>query len=287
MLWIPQKGIIRMQHNLGSLGTQTVGTSVTTGAAAATKGAAVELIAATNFDAYWVTVIASNYGLAATTSQGCLDILIGAATEEVLIPNLLMGFCGGSAVLGEGFKQWSFPLFISAGSRLAARVAGDRVSTAMRVGIILRGGNGCPPFRVGTKVTTYGITTVPAGTDVAAGYSGVEGAWVQIVAATSEDHFAFFPSFHPTDGDTTLTPTKTIFADIAIGAAGVEKQLGGTTDSQCSFIFRYGTGELCDGPLQQFPIFEDVPSGTRLSARISMSGATDTGEPDMAIHAVS
>jgi len=283
MLWVPQKGILRVQHNLGGVGTQTPGTSVTTGAAAATKGTAVQLIAATSFDAYWITVMASNYGLAATTAQGCLDILIGAATEEVLIPNLLMGFCGGSSVLGEGYKQWNFPLYIPAGSRLAAQAAGDRLSTAFYVGVILYGGSGYPPFRVGSKVTTYGITTVPAGTDVAAGYSGGEGAWVQIAATTSEDHFAFHPSFHPTDGDTTLTPSKVCFIDMGIGTV-TEELMGGYEQS---FIYRYGSGELCDGPLQGFPVFQDVPSGTRLVARISMSGATDTGEPDVAIHAVS
>lgn len=283
MLWVPQKGLVRIEHNLGGVGTQTPGASVTTGAASATKGTPVQLIAATLFDAYWISVLASNYGLAATTSQGCLDILIGAATEEVLIPNLLMGFCGGSAVLGEGLKTWNFPLYIPAGSRLAAQVAGDRVNIAMRVGVILYGGSGYPPFRVGSKVTTYGITTVPAGTDVTAGYSGVEGAWVEIAAATSEDHFAFHPSFHPTDGDTALTPSKSVFIDLGIGAA-TEELMGGYEQS---FLYRYGTGELCEGPLQDFPVFCDVPSGTRLVARISMSGATDAGQPDMAIHAVS
>lgn len=283
MLWVPKKGIMRVHHNAGNVGTLTPGASVTTGGAAATKGTAVELIASTNFDAYWITIIATNYGLAATTSQGCLDILTGAATEEVLIPNLLMGFCGGGSVLGEGCKRWDFPLYIPAGSRIAAQVAGDRTSTAMRVAVFLYGGCGIPPFRVGSKVTTYGITTVPAGTDVAAGYSGAEGAWVQIVAATSEDHFAFVPSFHPTDGDTTLTPVKNIYMDMGIGAATEELMIG----SEQSYIFRYGTGEMCEGPWNPMPAFHDVPSGTRLVARLSMSGVTDTGEPDCAIHAVS
>jgi hypothetical protein len=284
MLWVPKKGIIQMEHNLGAVGSTTVGASVTTGASSATKGTVVELIAATEFDAYWITVIASAYGLAATTAQGCLDILIGAATEEVLIPNLLMGFCGASGtVLGEGAKRWNFPLYIPAGTRIAAAAAGDRTSTAFRVGVILYGGDGYPPFRVGRKVTTYGITTVPAGTDVAAGYSGAEGAWVQIAASTSEDHFAFHPSFHPTDGDTTLTPVKNVAIDLGQGAATEELLLG----VEQSFMYRYGTGELCEGPWQSFPVFQDVPSGTRLVARISMSGVTDTGEPDVAIHAVS
>lgn len=284
MLWVPQKGILQVQHNLGNVGATTLGASCTTGGAAATKGTPVELIASTSFDAYWIKVIASAYGLAATTAQGCLDILVGAATEEILIPDLLMGFCGASGtVLGAGPKVWEFPLYIPAGTRIAAQVAGDRVSTAMRVAVVLYGGSGYPPFRVGRKVTTYGITTVPAGTDVAAGYSGAEGAWVQIAASTSEAHFAFCPSFHPTDGDTTLTPVKNVFMDLGVGAATEELMLG----AQQSYVFRYESGELCEGPFNSWPTFQDVPSGTRLVARLSMSGATDTGEPDCAIHAVS
>lgn len=286
MLWVPKKGILRTEHNWGNTppGFGTIGTSVTTGASSSTKGSPAELIASTAFDAYWIKIWALNYGVAATTSQGCLDILAGAATEEVIIPDLLMGFCGhASASTGFGAKTWEFPLYIPAGTRLAARAAGDRTSTAFRVGIQIWGGDGSPPFRVGRKVTTYGITTVPAGTDVAAGYSAAEGNWVQIAASTSEDHFAFVPSFHPTDGDTTLTPSKVQYIDLGVGAATEELMLG----VQQSFVFMYDTNELCGGPYNPMPAFQDVPSGTRLTARISMSGATDTGEPDMAIHAVS
>lgn len=283
MLWVPQKGILRLEHNLGGVGTITPGTAVTTGASASTKGTAVQLIASTAFDSYWCRVMATNYGLSATTSRGCLDILIGAATEEVLIPNLLMGFCGGS-VLGAGPKVWEFPLYIPAGQRIAAQVAGDRTSTAMRVGIMLYGGSGYPPFRVGSKVTTYGIGTVPAGTSVTPGASGAEGAWTQITASTSEDHFAFVPSMQPPTGDTTLTPVKHTFMDIGVGAA-TEEPIGG---SEQSYIYTVETGELQGGPFNGMPCFGDVPSGSRLTVRLSASGALDTvSTQECAIHAVS
>jgi hypothetical protein len=282
MLWVPQKGILRLEHNLGNVGTQTPGTSVTTGGAAGTKGTPAEMIAATAFDAYWVSIFASNYGALATDAKGAMDILIGAATEEVLIADLLMGRCGGGSAAGAGAKRWDFPLYIPAGSRLAAQACGDRTSTAFRVGICLYGGHGYPPFRVGGKVTTYGIGALPAGTVVTAGASGAEGSWTQITASTSLDHFAFVPSFQP-GADTTLTPQKHFFADLGVGAATEESMLG----VEQSFIFQYDTNELCSGPWQSIPVFQDVPSGTRLVARLSASGAADAAQPEMAIHAVS
>src|SRR3990167_3452343 len=196
MLWVPQKGILRVQHNLGAVGADPFGTSVTTGASASIKGTPAEIFASTSFDAYWVTIIASAYGASGAASEGAMDILIGAATEEVLIPNLLFGYCctfGGPAP--EGWKQWMFPLYIPAGARIAVRAAGARTSTAFQVCMFLHGGSGSPPFRVGSKVTTYGMGTVPNGTSITPGTSGAEGAWAQIVASTTEDHFAFMPSF--------------------------------------------------------------------------------------------
>lgn len=284
MLWVPQKGIIRVDHNAGGVGTLTPGTSVTTGGTAAVKGTAVTLISSTAFDAYWMTILAANYGLAATTARGCLDILTGAATEEVLIPNLLMGFCGGASTLGCGPKRWDFPIYVPAGSRIAAQVAGDRTAVAMRVCVYLYGGNGYPPFRVGSKVTTYGIGTVPAGTSVTPGASGAEGTWTQVAAASSEDHFAFVPSMQPPTGDTTLTPIKVTYMDLGIGAATEEALMG----AEQSYQFMVDTGEMCSGPTPNFPCFQDVPSGTRLVARLSASGALDTvTTQEVAIHAVS
>lgn len=278
MLWVPQTGRRLLQHNTGAVGTATPGTSVTTGAASGTKGTAVELIAATTFDAYWMTIIASNYRLAATASQGCLDILTGAATEEVLIPNLLMGYCGdaaGATTLGP--KRWDFPLYVPAGTRLAAQACGARVSTAFRVWIFLYGGDGMPAFRVGSKVTTYGVSAPPNGTTCTPGASGAEGAWTQMTAATTEDHFAFTPSYQAS-ADTT-TNDRALAIDLGVGAATEEEIME-------SWWFHTNSNESMAGPINSMPCFQNVPSGTRLVMRASNSGAND-GSYNAAIHAVS
>lgn len=286
MLWVPQKGSFVRLHNTGTVGSITCGTSVTTGAAASTKGTPAELISAANntIDTYWITVVAYAYGNTATDSQGALDILVGAATEEVLIPNLLMGFCGTQALgMGRGHKTWQFPLYIPAGTRIAAQAAGQRVSTALRVCVYLYGDNGLPPFRVGRKVTTYGMGTVPFGTTIVPGASGAEGSWTSITASTSEDHFAFVPSFQP-GTDTTL---NTLHYALDLGVAANGEAASTAVEISQSYWFPVNSDEAMLGAIPPMPTFCDVPATSVLAMRVSNSGANDVGNYNAVIHAVS
>jgi hypothetical protein len=276
MLWVPKKGLLRHQHNRGSVGSTTWGTSVTTGSTSSTKGTPAEIFSSTSFDAFWILIVAHSYQATVSDCRGALDILIGSATEEVLIPNLLFGYAANVSNL-QGPKMWQFPLYIPAGSRIAAQAAGGRTSTAFRVGIDLYGGDGSPPFRVGSKVTTYGMGTVPSGTAITPGASGAEGSWTEIVVATSEDHFAFYPSFQP-NGDTSISNAGYAI-DIGVGSA-TEEMIGE------SFMYGANTSEAMAGPWGQLPVFADVPSGSRLVMRASNSVANDAGY-DAVIHAVS
>lgn len=267
MLWVPQKGPVLVEHNTGTVGTITPGASVTTGASASTKGTVVQLFAATSFDAYWVTVMACNYAASATASAGAMALLIGDATEDVLVSDMLFGYTGTFAAPLKGPKIWEFPLYVPAGSRLAVQAAGERVSTVFRVAIYLYGGNGLTPGRVGQKCTTYGMGTVPNGTSITMGASGAEGAYAQISAASSEDHFAFTPSFQ-LSADTSVANAG-IAVDIGVGAATEE-------EIAQSYWFVTDTGEGMGGPFPSMPCFRDVPSGTRLTMRASSSAAADT-----------
>jgi hypothetical protein len=277
MLWVPQKGTVRVEHNTATVGSANIGTAVTTGGSSSTKGTPAELIASTAFDAYWITILASGYGTTGTACQGAMDILVGAATEEVLIANLLMGHCGSIAGAGNGPKRWDFPLYIPSGTRIAAQSAGARTSTDVRVAVFLHGGNGYPPFRVGTKVTTYGMGTVPNGTSITPGASGGEGSWTQITASTSEDHFAFVPSFQ-VSGDTGVQ-LRNYALDIGIDAATEE-------EIAQSYWFSTDSLEFMGGPHNSFPCFRDVPASTRMVMRVSNSGTNDNAY-DAVIHAVS
>ena len=278
MLLVPQKGRLRYESNLGTVGSATPGTSITTGTPATTKGSVVVPIATTAFDAYLMQVTATDYSLAATNANLMVDIQVGAATEEVLIANLMMGGAGGSSQGTNGVRSYLFPLYIPAGTRISAKAAGQRVSTAFRIGIELWGGDGVPPFRVGRKVTTYGVGTVPTGTTIVPGASGAAGSHTQITATTSEAHFAFLPGFQP--GDDTTKLDLEFVAAMGIGAA---------TEEELSTIWRFkqNSGEQVGGPFPSLPAFADVASGTRLTLRFSCSGALDTGNYNGCIYAVS
>jgi hypothetical protein len=271
-LWTP-KSYSRVVSNIATTGSDTPGTSVTTGAAAATKGAAAQLLsaAANTIDSWGITIIASNVAANAAASECALDILTGAATEDILIPDLLAGYAGD--VLGA--KQWFFPLYIPAGTRIAARAASVRTAAAIRVLAILHGGSP-PPFRCGRRVTTYGMGTVPNGTAVTPTASGGAASTTEITAATTEDHFAFLPSFQLAT-DTTVQASS-LAIGIGLGANTVERL--------ATWIFWKNAAEMMSGPFPVMPAFRDVPAGTRLSLLASNGGVNDDAYNGV-IHAVS
>ena len=279
MLNLFRKGITRHETNASIVGQSPMfGTSVTTGASSSTKGTAVQLIASTAFDAYLVRVTCGGYGSAGLASEGCLDILLGAATEHVLIPNLLMGYCGGldTTSADVGPKSWLFPLYIPSGTRIAAQAAGARTSAACYVTVDLYGGNGYPDFEPGTRVTTYGIGTVPNGVTITPGASGATGSWTQITASTSEEHKYLVPSFQVS---TDLTTNRRHFT--------VEMGIGAATEELISQPYRFqtGTNEFMSS-IEGIPQRLDIPSGTRLVMRASNSGTND-GPYNGVIHGVS
>ncbi len=276
MLLVPNNGKWLKQHNLGGVGTTTPGTAVTTGASAGTKGTVTELIASADFDVCLIEIIASGYNATNTQSKGCLDILVGAATESLLIVNLLMGACGVFNGANGGPKTWRFPVYLPAGTRISAQAAGDRTSTAMRVGIKLVGGLISPPWRVGRAVETYGVSSVPAGTAITAGASGAEGSWTEVVASTIYDHFCFEPSLQL--GADTAINSRGLALDIGFGAATEELAEEG-------YLYSTGGDESISGPwASPWPLMMDIPAATRAVMRLSNSGANDNYE--CALHGV-
>jgi hypothetical protein len=275
MLMIPQKGLVRVEHNVGTVGDATPGTQVTTGGTSSTKGSVAECIASTSFDAYMLWVSASEYHVSATDSNLMVDILTGSATEEVLIADLMLGGASSGAI---GARGYLFPLYIPAGTRIAAQAAGQRTSTAFSLQIYLYGGGGVPPWRVGSRVDTYGVSTVPNGTTITPGASGAEGSWTQITASSTVDHFAILPGFQP--GVDTTKGANNYYVDVGVGSATEEEIVQ-------SSLYAISSNEEQFGPIPPLPTFVDIPASTRLTMRVSNSGSNDSGSYNGVLYGVS
>lgn len=275
-LHVPQKFGLLYESSF-TAGDATFGTSVTTGATSSSKGSVTQLIASTGFDAFFVVVTCSEIHAANTASATCVDIY--ADDTEIIIPDLLAGGAGTASGLQAAFKTWWFPLYVKSGTKISAAAASDRTSTAMRVLVELYGGTSFPPCRVAQKVTTYGIGTLPSGTTITPGTGGAEGSWTQITSSTSADHWGVVPSLQMATGDAAWH-NRTMNADIGIGAASSEEQIGE------GYWWHVSAGENFNGALNPMPLIQDIPSGTRLAMRVSNNGP-DIGDLEGALHCLS
>jgi hypothetical protein len=273
MLWVPH-GQTRVITNGGIVGSATPFTAVASSATANTYGTVTELISASanNQDSWGIVIAVLNTGASAAAREACVDILIGGATDDVLIPGLLSGYTYNGAA-----NFWFFPLHIPAGLRIAAQHSNAGTSISARVGVWLYGGSP-PPFRVGRKVTTYGTKINNSrGQAVTPAASGGAASATEMTASTGQDHFYFMPSFQPAT-DTTITPAGWVNIGIGVGAA-TEERIG-------TWWIGKDTNEMTTKWLPPFGVFREVPAGTRLTMLASNSGANDAAY-DGLIHAVS
>lgn len=273
MLWTPQKGLVKTISNGQIIGT-TPGTAIVASGTTLLNGTVTELVsAANNVQDSWgiiITIIA-DAASGALATETCLDILIGGATDDVLIPALI---CGGA--IRAPTINYFFPLHIPQGKRIAGILASVKVSMAYHVLVTLLGGSP-PPFRVGRKVTAYGTQINNArGVAITPAASGGAASVTQIVAATSEDHFAIYPGFQCST-DTTMT-TGQMNIGIGLGAAA-EDRVG-------TWFYSFSSAEEAFGPFPAMPVFHDIPAGSRLTMLASNSGLNDAAY-DGLIYAVS
>lgn len=272
MLWLPQSGQTRVITN-GALTGGLPGTALTSGAAN-TYGTIAELIsAASNDQDSWginVTITADAAPGGAAT-EACIDILIGGATDDVLISSLI---CGGAQRAPT--INYFFPLHVPQGLRIAAQASCAVASKAFHVLVNLYGG-GVPPFRSGRKVTTLGTKINNSrGVAITPTASGGAASVTQIVASTSEDYFCVLPGFQCST-DTTMT-TGQMNIGIGVGAA-TEERVG-------TWWYGLNSGEEQFGPYPAIPAYRSIPSGSRLTILASNSTTNDAAY-DGLIYAVS
>lgn len=252
-------GVVR---TVGSVaGASTLATTVTASASANTKGTVVELTAATEFDASWMLVHLT--GTSAIASY-LVDILIGAATEQVIVPDL---FCR-PLTAADSWPPYTFPLFVPKGSRVSARVQASTGSSTVKVavtlisGTLLSGGN-APAF-----VSAYGATATSIGTLVDGNaVADTDGSWTEITAATDRAHNWLVVTGR--FGDNAVTASTSWRLSVGIGAATEQTlvpDLYASASTTVDFPF------ACVWCL---PVF--IPSGSRLTAKVR-SNVTTAGD---------
>lgn len=266
MLFLPFSPDVNVITNGGIVGTSNPGTAVPDGASVNTYGTVTELISAANNtqDSWLIEVMVVNtLNPSALVGEMALDILIGGATDDVLISSLLVGgaFYGGP-------RTYRFPVHIPAGVRIAARLsAGAAQTTEPRVIVNLYGG--CPaPFRVGGRVITFGTKVNNSrGVAVTPTASGGAASVTQIVSSSSDDVFYLLPGFQVSTDSTISTAT---FVNVGIGVgAATEERIG-------SWWFSKNASESQSGPWPHEGAWRHVPAGSRLTILASNGGANDT-----------
>ena len=261
MLWLPHSGQVKRITN-GAIVGGFAGTQVTSGASNV-YGTIVELISAASNtrDSWgiWVTICAETSPGAAQT-QACCDILIGGATDDMLINSLI---CGGAHRAPT--INYFFPLHIPAGLRIAAQISCFAASRVFRVMVTLFG-EGSPPFRVGRKVTTLGTkVTNSRGQAVTPTASSGAASVTELEDSTVEDYFAFMPGFQ-TETDTAWA-TEQINIGIGVGAS-TEERIGTWYGAQSSTEENFGM-QPC------IPAFYNAPAGSRITMLASQSGSLE------------
>ncbi len=169
MLYIPRQRTSRCQSNTATTSSEP-GNLVTANATTNVMGNYTQLIAATNYTSYGITVILSNTAVAATSTRVLVDIAKGGAgSEQVVIPTLIGGNAGVTGSTEGTGHIYHFPIIIPAGTRIAARCQAFNASDTVNVDIKL---HQYPRFGAwyGNRVTAYGAnTSASTGTSISPG----------------------------------------------------------------------------------------------------------------------
>ena len=259
-------------------GATNIGETITASSTINPKGAWVELLAATTFDAFMVYVKCFDPRITATDTSLLVDIGFdpaGGTTYGVLISNVLMGFGSGDTSVHQDF---AIPAYIPTGSTVAARIQSVISSETCFVAIAI--GGGIPtdnPFPATGLVVTYGAATADSGgTALVDADANVESAWVELTGATTHPHRGVAISLQ---GNTDTMSTGRFLLDIASGAAASEVVI-----SENIYITT-GGGEIVGNKFPPNYIHAvRIPEGTRLAVRSMYTSNQNNATCDVALH---
>lgn len=234
-----------------------------TGGVANTKGAWVEFIANTPYPAAGV-ILQHLLGIAQSSQNRStlVDIAVGGVgAEQVLLPNVNIGFAQGS-------RGILFPIFVPSGSRVSLRFACTTASVIAGYQITLCNAGGNPLYYAGTRATDYGVNTAESGGTAltSSGIINTKGSWTEITASTARPMRWLIPFITPIT--TNSVPTQNLLVDIGVGAGGSEQAL------MENLAVLTSTSEECF--YSPFGIPVNIPQGARLSARFQSTSIAGT-----------
>ena len=256
--------------NLSTYSTAAWGTAVATHASANTKGSDVEILsdASVTVDCFGIAISLAGPNTAAAIRQFLLDLKIdpaGGTSYITKIANLVFG--GGAGVSG-GYWYY-FPLFIPAGSAIAAAVQGSTGGLTCRVGVHLFGKpTDMKNLKYGSYVETYGA--VPAssnGTAITPGNT-TKGSYTASLGTTGKDMWWWQGGITINDG---TQSDMAYFLDVAAGDATNKKICA--TDIQVRGHASEYMGKDCFGIM---PPYMPVPAGESVYMRSAAAGTPDS-----------
>lgn len=247
--------------DLGTVTGASTGPIISAGASSFVKGSWTQLTASLTQDASWMLLLIET--LTSSGTNYCIDIGVGGSGSEVAIVSNLLASSGSAC-----FVRYMFPLTIPAGTRVAARAAGNGapaggVSLGFTVFSDSYQSAGC-----GSAIDTYGFNSATIlGTAVdPGGTANTKGAYSQIVSSTVADIAGIFVVFDQQNNASGTTGATYSLIDIAVGASGSEVVI---VPNLVLSVFLSGAPELFGGFLPYIPI--QIPAASRISVRSQSS----------------
>ena len=255
----------------GAVASLTRGVVINCGSPANTEGSWTEIVASTAFSADGLLL---NFTRTAAMDS-LLDIAIGASSEAIIIPDLLLSNGGSNGWFAESVFV---PIAVPANTRLSARAQGTSAATSCHL-TIMEVALGFEASRYLQRVVNYGTNDADSGgTQVDPGGSlNTKGAWSQLTAATTANHKGLLIALGM---QTRSWVSVSALLDIGIGPA---------TETVLIPNIEIGTSSTVDTFLPQImgPFWVDIPSGTRLTARAQKNYASAGGrEFDVAVYGI-
>lgn len=259
--------------NFGSNPSATPGTSVTPGTSSS-EGSFTQIASSSNIanDCYWLYLQVHGGATSATAKMHFLDIGVdpaGGTSYTAVLSNLAVGCSPALTVAGN--REYLFPLFVKAGSSVAARIQGS-AATAGTVFVMAKfWGQPANPESApkGMFSETFGAGASTLGTSFTPG-NAADGSWVQ-VGTTTNALWWWQVGYQINNG--TITAEYT-YIDIAFGD-GTNKVIIGRT------MHGGTTGETCGAAAQTLlsacAAYQPVPAGTAIYVRGRCNNAPDTG----------